>query len=241
MTRRRSTQRRKKIYIAILLAAIAGFVDAAGYLALFHLFTAHMSGNSAAMGAFLGQNEWREALHRAFPIPVFVAGVVIGALLTEISLMHNFRSPFAVALATEAALLLLLMLFSDSIQTGTGWKFYALTALPALAMGVQNATLRRVGSLHIRTTYVTGMLTNFGEAVSGYLLHARSRRVMLWQMALYGGLWFAFAAGAIGGGYAETHWGLRALAIPLWGLVLIIAQDLMQPIAIRTQDGSHEK
>jgi uncharacterized membrane protein YoaK (UPF0700 family) len=101
-----------------------------------------------------------------------VAGVIIGALLTEISLQRNFRSPFAVALATEATLLLLLMLFGDNIQTATGWIFYALTALPAMAMGVQNATLRRVGSLHIRTTYVTGMLTNFGEAVSQYILHA---------------------------------------------------------------------
>jgi uncharacterized membrane protein YoaK (UPF0700 family) len=236
-----STRRREQTQLSLMLAAIAGFVDAAGYLLLFHLFTAHMSGNSAAMGAFLGQNNWREALHRAFPIPVFVVGVVIGALLTEISLQRNFRSPYALALAVEMVLLALLLLFGGDVHNQNGRQFYALAALPALAMGMQNATLRRVGSLHIRTTYVTGMLTNFAEAGAEYILGAKPRRAMLWQMTLYGGLWVAFAAGAIGGGYAEARWGIHAMIAPLCALALVIAQDWIKPIARHSDVRKHTK
>ena len=205
-----------------------------------------MSGNSAAMGAFVGQGAWREALHRAFPIPVFVVGVVVGALLTEIAIRRRFRSPFAITLGVEAVLLALLMVFGGGIQNESDGKFYVLAALPALAMGMQNATLRRVGSLSIRTTYVTGMLTDFAEAGAEYILGVQPRRAMLWQMALYGGLWVAFAVGAIGGGYAVTRWGLHALLIPLCGLALVIAQDFIQPIEFPSrratrQDAAPEK
>jgi len=89
----------------VLLAWVAGFVDAVGYVSLSHLFIAHMSGNSAAMGAYFGQGRWGEAFHRAFPIPLFVLGVVAGAALNEAAFLHVVRSPFALTLWLEAALL----------------------------------------------------------------------------------------------------------------------------------------
>lgn len=235
-----STRRRERIVFAVLLAAIAGFVDAAGYLLLFHLFTAHMSGNSAAMGAHLGQGQWAEALHRAFPIPCFVVGVACGAAITELAMLRHCRAPFALVLAAEAVLLGAFLLLggglahADAMRAHATWQLYALAALPALAMGMQNATLRRVGQLHIRTTYVSGMLTNFAEAGVDFLFQTMPREVARGHMALYGGLWCAFASGALGGGYAEALWGRGALVVPLCALALVIAQDWRTPITIRS-------
>ena len=48
MSRAQIRKEREKAWLAVLLAWVAGCVDAVGYLMLFHLFTAHMSGNSAA-------------------------------------------------------------------------------------------------------------------------------------------------------------------------------------------------
>jgi uncharacterized membrane protein YoaK (UPF0700 family) len=42
-----------------------------------------MSGNSVAMAAYAGQGHWAEAARRAFPIPLFVAGVALGASIAE--------------------------------------------------------------------------------------------------------------------------------------------------------------
>ncbi|MGE3809415.1 MAG: DUF1275 family protein, partial [Gemmataceae bacterium] len=38
----------------LLLTWSAGIVDGVGFLILFHMFTAHMSGNSIAMGVYAG-------------------------------------------------------------------------------------------------------------------------------------------------------------------------------------------
>jgi hypothetical protein len=62
----------EKTLLAIVLAWAARFVDAAGYPVLHHLFTSHRSGNSAALGAYLGRGEWREAMR---------GGGAVGAVL----------------------------------------------------------------------------------------------------------------------------------------------------------------
>ena len=66
------------LWPAILLAAVADFVDALGYVGLAHLFTAHLTGNAAAIGAHLGQGHWTESLLRLTPLPAFVLGGAVG-------------------------------------------------------------------------------------------------------------------------------------------------------------------
>jgi uncharacterized membrane protein YoaK (UPF0700 family) len=245
---------REKAWLAILLAWVAGVVDAVGYVLLFRLFIAHMSGNSAAMGAYFGQGEWGEAFYRAIPIPVFVLGVIAGAALNEAASRRGVRSLFSLTLGLEAALLFLFMICGEGVIRGgvinanLAWELYPLLALPAFAMGLQNAALRRVGGRIVPTTYVTGMLTDLAEAGVEYLywLRDRSRRAMghrvaaapratprqvsLKMMLLSSGIWLAFVTGAITGGYAQKRWELRSLLIPLSGLALIITLDWVQPI-----------
>lgn len=96
---------REKAWLAPVLSAVAGAVDAVGYLTLLHVFTAHMSGNSDAFGAELGRGNWTEVLRRGFPIPVFVLGVALGVLLIEIASRRGIRSTAALLLSIEGALL----------------------------------------------------------------------------------------------------------------------------------------
>src|SRR5579883_2472981 len=104
---------RVKSGLILGLAGIAGFVDAVGFLNLAHLFTTHMSGNSAAAGAYLGQGDWRSTLHRIIPVPVFVLGVIAGAFLTEQAVARHKRSVFWFPLALEAVLLALYLAAGD--------------------------------------------------------------------------------------------------------------------------------
>jgi uncharacterized membrane protein YoaK (UPF0700 family) len=245
--------------LAVLLAWVAGTVDAIGYLTLSRLFTAHMSGNSAAMSAEFGAGQRAQALHRLLPIPLFVAGVAVGAALIEVALRRSFRSPFAFALSLQAILLLIFLVWGgarmhgDTVQAHSFGEFVALVALPSLAMGVQNATLRKVGSENVRTTYVSGMLTNFAENGVAWLFwmgdHIRGKRAerkwrvlrvafrqpALWRMALFGGIWAAFAVGALMGGWGASRWETGALLLPLAGLALVIGIDLAHPIYTRSR------
>lgn len=240
--------------MAVLLAWVAGIVDAIGYLTLFRLFTAHMSGNSVEMGLRLGQGEWGEALRRAVPIPLFVCGVALGAALSEAAARRGVRSTFALVLGLEAALLLAFMLYASgllrggSIPTTADWTYYLPVALLVVAMGLQTATLQRVGGRTVRTTYVTGMLTNLAQESVAYLFWrhdhrhgqagAESKNASLQRVALLAAIWCTYALGAILGGFAELHWALRSLLFPLCALVAVIVLDLLHPINAAPGDAS---
>ncbi len=250
------TQARKiweQAWLAVLLAWIAGCVDAIGYLVLAKLFTAHMSGNSAAMGAYFGQRQWGEAWRRALPIPLFVLGVALGSLFVEVAMRRRSAHPFALALGLEGLLLVAFLIcgkawmHAGTVRPDAAWKFDLAVALPALAMGVQNAALRRVGGENVRTTYVSGMLTNTAESAVIYLFRLRDQlrgqvprrrletllaslqETSLHHALLCGSIWGAFACGAILGSLALSWWHLGALALPLGGLACLIARDLWQP------------
>ena len=255
LSRAQVRKEREKAWLALALAWVAGDIDAIGYLVLFHLFTAHMSGNSVGMGLYLGQQQWGEALHRAFPIPMFIFGIALSTVLTEIVVRRGTRSSFALLIGIEAILLLIFLLFGSqvmhdgSISAGPLWEFYTLAALPAIAMGIQSATLRRVGGQTIHTTYVTGMLTRLTEEATlyalwlhdhlrrksqvhlGKLLRVSSRQQSLNRALLFGGIWSSYIVGAIIGGYTELHWGLWSVAESLCVLSGLIVVDLIWPIA----------
>jgi uncharacterized membrane protein YoaK (UPF0700 family) len=237
--------------VGVALAWIAGGVDAIGYLGLSHLFTAHLSGNSAAFGAAFGKAQWQEAGRRVFPIPLFVGGVVIGALGVEIALQRKVKSPLMPALLLEEALLLICLLWGrdqPKLPLDTV-SYFGFISLLALAMGMQNATLRRVGRTGVRTTYVTGMLTEMAEALVtwGFWLRKRTcgrsvrhfwralrvsfRRDSARNAGLFGSIWLAFVFGAIGGSVAEGDWQWNALGVPLGGLAAICVIVTIWPIA----------
>jgi uncharacterized membrane protein YoaK (UPF0700 family) len=244
---------REKVWLALILALTAGCVDAVGYMVLWKVFTAHMSGNSVSAAVHTGEGQAAEAFHRAFPIPLFVLGVALGATLSECLARKGHRRIFAVAVTLEAALLLGFLLWGGPLLRDGGipedvpWRFYALVALPTLAMGVQNATLRRVGGATVRTTYISGMLTNFAEQSVQYLFWLRdhwaahrgrpgalmrlsTQQPAFYQLCLQLGIWLVFVLGAILGVGATLRWGLLSLLGPIVCLALVAVCDVARPI-----------
>jgi len=233
-------------WLTLLLAVVGGFVDAVGFLVLFNLFTAHMSGNSVAMTVHAGEGNWAAALYRGFPIPLFLAGVVVGALLSEAMFRRGMRSTFAPVLALEAFLLLLFMSFDSAVRSGSGWAFYFVAALPPLTMGVQNSALCRIGGMGVRTTFITGMLTNAGMEFAEYVYWLRDhfrrgrlgvllllspRQQAFRRTILYFAVWMTYVAGGFTGTLAELRWGLLSLLAPVIALIGVAVRDLIHPIA----------
>jgi uncharacterized membrane protein YoaK (UPF0700 family) len=220
---------------------------------LWKVFTAHMSGNSVSAAVHTGEGEAAEAFHRAFPIPLFVLGVALGAALSEALARSGFRRIFTVAVTLEAFLLLVFVLWGGAllhdgrIPKEPTWQFELLVALPTLAMGVQNATLRRVGSVTVRTTYISGILTNFAEQTVQYLFWLRDcwadhrghpgvllrlsrRQPSFRHLCLQGSIWVVFVTGAILGVWVTLHWGMVSLMLPIVCLGAIAFCDLVNPI-----------
>jgi uncharacterized membrane protein YoaK (UPF0700 family) len=218
--------------LAYVLAAVAGAADAVGYITLFHLFTAHMTGNTVGMVASAGAGPWREAIRRAFPIPVFVLGVVAGGMLTRFA-AARMRARYYVPLAIEAVALALFGAIGPHVALGRDEAhatlgYFALAALPALAMGVQAATLRRIGDHSVRTTFVTGMLTLLGEQLVGWLMEPTpARRRSAGARARFAALiWIAYALGGLSAAVAAAKVGFAAVVIPIAGIGAALALEL---------------
>lgn len=236
-------------------------MDGIGFIMLYHVFTAHMSGNSIAAAVHFGRGESEPAWHRAFPIPTFVFGVIIGAALCEGLARRRIRSVLAAAFGLETLLLIAFLLVAQWDQNTGGiprdpaWRFYAVASLPAVAMGVQNAALRRVGAVKVRTTYITGMLTNAAEEATsilfwiadrsrgrvwarfGKVLRVLPRRESFHDLLLFAGIWLAYVGGGAAGAWAEMRIGLTVWVAPIAGLAAVVLWDLVWPISLTPPPG----
>jgi uncharacterized membrane protein YoaK (UPF0700 family) len=246
------------VWPGFLLAGGGGFVDGVGFLVLLDLFVAQMAGNTTLLGGDIAQAEWSLALRRLAPILMFLAGVAVGAALDEAVERRGIRRKRTIILGLESLLLLVALIWgSGSVRNGVlppdpAWRFYALMALLAMSMGMQNIALRRIHGLTVHTTYITGMLQAFGEGIARFLywlydaargaesrngaLHSSPQRQAFGQILLAGGVYGAYLLGAIGGGFFGHRWDLVALAFPVGALAIVIAAELRQPAQPAARD-----
>ena len=225
--------------VAVVLSATAGWVDAVGYVLLAHVYVANMSGNTISLGRGLAEGDLAEAAARVWPIVVFAVGLFASELLFELAQRRRRPSGAAWTLGLEAAALALFMALPFSMAPGKyGWDYYVPVGLLALAMGLQNATLVRVGASSVYTTHITGNLTRMArESAHAVLWIAGGRRRedeedrrSLRRVALMGGMWAAYAAGAVGGTLAVGRWGRLGAWAALAVLLPLVALDRLRPI-----------
>lgn len=230
---------------------VAGFVDLVGFLLMAHILTANMSGNSVRIGAGSANGNATDVLRRGWPVACFTAGLMASALIHEIGSRRRFLSTSAIAYGLEAALLVYLQVvyIAGGGMARAAPQYYVPAALLAFAMGVQNATLTRVGALSVRTTHITGTISEFVEGFSQFLFWlfdrlrasgARRRRRVIsvvtrqrsfQEAALTALLWIAFVVGAISGTYSMRHIHSYLLVPPIIVLIMFLVLDLVRPLA----------
>lgn len=202
---------------ACLLSALAGFVDAIGFIQSGGFFVSFMSGNSTRLA--VGTVEAvRDALVAGTIILCFLGGVVGGTLL---------GSRFEARRAAAVLLLIAALLALAALVEGHG-AFFAAVTLLAFAMGAENAVFERGGEVRIGLTYMTGSLVRIGSGLAGLILGRGSNGLGAYLL-----LWLGFVAGAIAGalayGFGETVslWAASGAALALaWASVRLVPAEL---------------
>jgi uncharacterized membrane protein YoaK (UPF0700 family) len=244
---------REKAGLAVALAWVAAFVDAVGYLTLLHIGVSHISGDTINLGISLSEHDWSRAVLLLTPIPLFVFGVLLGTFVVQLLRRAGAHSIMSVTLGLELVLLGIFMAYGaahfrrDGFNVSAAWQLLLLVALITIPMGFQTATLQRVAGRPVRTTYMTGMLSDLAEEAIQYAFWLRDRmrqrplrRKLLalrlsWRqrslrrVVLTGCVWLAYLVGALTGTIAELTWHLAALSLPLGALALMILVDLIWP------------
>ncbi len=186
-----------------LLAAIAGCVNAVGFLGVHHQALSHMSGTVAILSTDLGRGHFGAALHAAGVLLCFFLGCVVSGLVIRQSTLKLGRR-YGAALALESGLLFAAVYFYHG---GSNYGDY----LAAMACGLQNALATTYSGAVIRTTHVTGIVTDLGIAAGNFIRRepVETRRLGL-MLVLLGG----FLAGGVLGGFGYVRWGFATLLLP---------------------------
>ena len=153
------------MYAAVLLNWVAGYVDLVGWVVFLGLYTANMTGNLVAVGRAATHGGAMQMLRSLVPIVGFFAGLVCAASWTR--RRRNHWQP----LALEALLLVMFGLLPGPVPLWTA-------AIPAFAMGLQNATLTRAGRLSVRTTHVTGTISRLAESLAQLIKPTQRERCL---------------------------------------------------------------
>ncbi len=142
----------------IVLTITTGTVDAVSYLRLGHVFVANMTGNVVFLGFAAAGARDISAPGSLVAMAGFLIGAFGGGALVRRSSTnaHLLLQATAVKFVLSVLALVLTILFAVHAGTPSG---YALTALLALATGVQNAAVRKLGVPDFTTTVLTLTLT----------------------------------------------------------------------------------
>ncbi len=242
---------RMKSRLAVSLSWIGGYVNAVTFLVC-GTMTSHVTGSTTVALLRDVEGQRRLAGYAAFAVVAFFAGTVVSAVLTEGARRAGWRSKYVVPIAVEALFLLLLAV--ELHRTGVeheahDGEWWALVAFASAAMGVQNATITRVSGSVVRTTHMTGVVTDIGlETVqivyrwcarvraspsmrASRLLRIARREPSTLRVLLLVGIFGSFVLGAAVGTAVFHVDSSVALLPPLLFLGWIVWVDLRTPIA----------
>jgi uncharacterized membrane protein YoaK (UPF0700 family) len=224
-----ATRRVQPLLLALsLLTLVTGLVDAACYLGLGRVFTANMTGNVVLLAFGAAGAQGLPVLAPTVSLVVFLVGATAGGrLASRLVGPAGAEVPAPVrrrwvmmALLGELGLVAVAGVVALGLPVGGGGaRRYVVIAVLAAALGLQNATVRRLAVPDVTTTVLTLTLT--GLAADSWLAGGRSPRAGRRVVAV--GL---MAAGALAGALL-----LRVdVALPVLAAALVIA---LAAVAIR--------
>ncbi|MFF7751138.1 YoaK family protein [Streptomyces sp. NPDC007971] len=207
------------VVVLLTLTVVSGLIDAVSYLGLGHVFTANMTGNVVVLGFAAAGAPGFSAPHTATSLACFLLGAVAGGRMAAHCDGGSRRAWTRLTLAAEALLVGVAAAVAFARPDTSGTR-YALIALTAFAMGLRNATVRKLRVAELTTTTVLTM-TLTGLAAESRLGDATGRHALRRAAAVV-----AMLAGACLGAWLILHHGL---ALPL--LLAAVASGVLAAVA----------
>lgn len=215
------------IDLGITLAFVAGALNAGGFLAVGR-YTSHMTGIASSAADHLVLGNFEVAIAALISLFSFICGSAFTAALVSFSLRHQRGRIYSAPLFVETGLLLCFGLIGSRLEVREFLTVSITTMLLCFIMGLQNALISRISNSEIRTTHITGLVTDIGMEL-GQLAYwnassvlktkiLANRRKLKVQVFLVS----AFFTGGLTGAMGFKHLGYIS-TVPLAFLLIIIA------------------
>ena len=215
--------------LGMLLAFNAGAVNAGGFLVL-HMYTSHMTGFASQLADGLVLGNATLLLNALGALLAFIAGAAVSAMLINWGRQHHLRSVYALPLLIEAALMLVFGLMGAITLTWhTPFAVPLTVLLLSFIMGLQNAVGTKSSGGKIRTTHMTGNITDLGIELGKMLYWNRQGtpvaalvRANRQRLQLFTGLVGMFILGGLMGAAGFKYVGFICV-VPLAALLLALS------------------
>lgn len=215
------------------LAFVAGAVNAGGFFAVGE-YTSHMSGVVSALADNLVLGKFTLLLAGLGSLLAFFLGAATSAILINWGRRRAAHSRYALPLMLEAALLLVFGLLGARLAAHG--HIAATVALLCFVMGLQNAIVSKASRSEIRTTHVTGLVTDIGIELGKLFYwnrdHAADGRVTAdrRRLSLLSSLLAMFLAGGLAGAFGFQYLGFSATVPLACALLLLAAVPLLDDV-----------
>jgi len=218
--------------LAWTLAFVAGAINAGGFLAV-GAYTSHVTGSISRAADELVLGNPRTAVAALAMVGCFLAGAFTTGLLVQLGIRLHLRGRYAMALALEALLLVVFGLRGTTLARHHELVVPATTALLCFLMGMHNAVVTHISSAVVRTTHMTGVVTDIGIELARWLLghrqpHASDEHALRSTLSLHALILLAFFGGGLVGALGFGTLGY-SISLAFAFLLLVLA---VRPIAL---------
>ncbi len=224
--------------LAGYLALVAGFVNSSGFV-LLGTFTSHVTGSVGRLANDVAASQWGAATLAALFVVAFFAGAFAASILIEAQRSRVSRA-YGLALLVESASLGLFVVVALTMRKDQPRILDAEAAILCFAMGMQNSLVTNLSGAVVRTTHLTGVVTDLGieSARWHYWLFQRSKsprsaRPSPVKALLLLTILSAFTLGAISGALFTVNRGPSAILVPSAALLLAAVYALVGPGRLR--------
>lgn len=212
--------------LGLVLSFVAGATNAGGFLAVGR-YTSHMTGivSSVADDVVLGHLDL--ALAGLACLVAFLLGAMCTAIMVNWGLRQHLRSSYSLPLMLESVALLVFGLFGAAIAAWSQVFLPVTVVLLCFIMGLQNAVITKISKAEIRTTHITGLVTDMGIELGKWVylnrLHEPSPvKANRERLRIQTGLVMGFLLGGLLGAMGFKHWGY-VTTVPLAGLLWLLS------------------
>jgi len=196
-------QQRGWVYRAVtLLSFNGGLVSMVTFVSFIHNSVGYVTGNISFAAEALANSDLSGFGRFVWALMAFLLGSTISGLIIPVDNVER-GSNYNFALILE---IICIVCGGLGLRLGVEWTKYFL----ALAMGVQNGLTTYYGRSIIRTTHMTGTMTDLGIILGHWL---RGNQVEKWRIVVYLSLLAGFFVGSVAGAILYKYIGYGTLLI----------------------------
>jgi uncharacterized membrane protein YoaK (UPF0700 family) len=223
--------------LALWLATSAGLLNAIA-LGAFGFFPSHMTGNTSQLSSEVSSTDLTDILFFATLILAFLTGAIVARMMILWGIIHNVRLIFCQVLFVEGLLLTGVSVYE--------MFFHALTTNREIIvflcglMGIHNSTSTQLSGGRVRSTHITGTLTDAGIALASVMVamlrrdFSKDTAAQRSQLKTHLTTLFSFITGGIAGLILFRWFGFNAM-LALGIMLVFIASFSIVRVSLRVR------